>query len=178
MFRRLVAGLAAGATGTIALEVTSYLDILVRGRPPSDQPQRVGKALARALGMKFGKGRAANARTDALGSAVGYIDGLTLPVAYALSAPARDRPVGRAAVLLSLAAMVGSNWMPVALGLSDPRSWSIDDWLTDLVPHVVYGLVAATTYELLVCSDRTPASEPWPQSGANLHRPEPSHSAT
>jgi len=45
--------------------------------------------------------------------------------------------------------MIGSNGPAMALGLKDPRSWSMDDWLTDALPHMVYGFVAATMYEAL-----------------------------
>ncbi|WP_169797062.1 hypothetical protein [Peterkaempfera griseoplana] len=32
--------------------------------------------------------------------------------------------------------------MPTArLGVTDPRGWSAADWLSDAVPHLVYGLV-------------------------------------
>jgi hypothetical protein len=27
-----------------------------------------------------------------------------------------------------------------AMGVSDPRKWSVSDWLSDLVPHLAYGL--------------------------------------
>jgi len=37
-----------------------------------------------------------------------------------------------------------ANLLPVALGVTDSRHWSVDDWLTDIVPHVAYGAVAAT----------------------------------
>jgi hypothetical protein len=32
--------------------------------------------------------------------------------------------------------------VPVArLGISDPRTWSAADWLSDVLPHLAYGLV-------------------------------------
>jgi hypothetical protein len=39
--------------------------------------------------------------------------------------------------------MVGANGPMVILGVTDPRSWSGTDWLADLVPHAVYGIVTA-----------------------------------
>jgi hypothetical protein len=153
MLRRLARGLAAGATGTIALELTTYLDMLIRGRPPSDQPQRLGSALADRLRFAVGEDEGTKSRRSGLGSASGYVDGLALPILYAAVAPRRDRPVLAAALLLSVGAMVGSNGLAVAFGLTDPRTWSMDDWLTDAVPHLVYGFVAATTYELLTATE-------------------------
>ena len=32
-------------------------------------------------------------------------------------------------------------------GASDPKTWTITDWISDLVPHVIYGLVTVGTYE-------------------------------
>ncbi len=32
-----------------------------------------------------------------------------------------------------------------ALGISDPRTWSAQDWAADVVPHLAYGLVTAAT---------------------------------
>ncbi|WP_326493800.1 hypothetical protein [Streptomyces sp. EMB24] len=41
--------------------------------------------------------------------------------------------------------------LPTArLGVSDPRSWSAKGWVSDVVPHLLYGL---TTYGMLVNSD-------------------------
>jgi hypothetical protein len=33
------------------------------------------------------------------------------------------------------------------LGVTDPRTWSATDWVSDLVPHLVYGLVVKTTMD-------------------------------
>lgn len=72
---------------------------------------------------------------------------------YAVVAPARDRPILLAALALAASAMIGSNALPIALGLTNPRSWTLDDWLTDAGPHLAYGIVAALTYEALVGSE-------------------------
>lgn len=29
------------------------------------------------------------------------------------------------------------------LGVTDPRTWSVIDWVSDLVPHAAYGAVTA-----------------------------------
>jgi hypothetical protein len=34
-----------------------------------------------------------------------------------------------------------------ALGVSDPTTWSATDWISDVVPHLVYGLVTAAVIE-------------------------------
>ena len=37
--------------------------------------------------------------------------------------------------------MAGSDIPSVALGTTDPRSWSAPSWTADIVPHLAYGLV-------------------------------------
>ena len=57
--------------------------------------------------------------------------------------------LGRSAVAVGLAAMLGSDTPMVLLGISDAREWSVADWLSDLVPHLAYGLVTAATAQAL-----------------------------
>lgn len=54
MLRNLVRGVAAGAVGTSALNATTYLDMLVRGRVASDLPERAAEQLAERLGIELG----------------------------------------------------------------------------------------------------------------------------
>jgi hypothetical protein len=35
------------------------------------------------------------------------------------------------------------------LGVTDPRSWSVTDWVSDLVPHLAYGAVAGGVLQRL-----------------------------
>ncbi|MFC7382318.1 hypothetical protein [Sphaerisporangium rhizosphaerae] len=42
-----------------------------------------------------------------------------------------------------------------ALRVSDPRSWKSADWLSDLLPHLAYGAVAAATLHHLDRDRRT-----------------------
>jgi hypothetical protein len=37
----------------------------------------------------------------------------------------------------------------VAQGLTDPREWGTAGWISDIVPHVAYGIVTARTYEAI-----------------------------
>jgi hypothetical protein len=43
----------------------------------------------------------------------------------------------------------------VKLGLTDPRTWSPADWLSDVIPHLAYG---AITYAVLDNWKRQPTS--------------------
>ena len=51
MANRIVAGLAAGAAGTLALNVAGYLDMLVSGRSASTLPGDVAGRLADEIGL-------------------------------------------------------------------------------------------------------------------------------
>ena len=55
-------------------------------------------------------------------------------------------PVWAGALLTSVAALAGSNGPMTALGVTDPRTWSTTDWVSDVVPHVAYGVVTALVY--------------------------------
>jgi hypothetical protein len=35
----------------------------------------------------------------------------------------------------------------VALGVTDPRTWPASSWLSDLLPHLAYGVVTAAVWE-------------------------------
>jgi hypothetical protein len=46
--------------------------------------------------------------------------------------------------------MLAGNLPMARMGISDPRQWSTKDWMSDVVPHLVFGLV---TYATLVATD-------------------------
>jgi hypothetical protein len=33
------------------------------------------------------------------------------------------------------------------LGVTDPRAWSLVDWISDVVPHLAYGAVVKATLD-------------------------------
>ena len=35
------------------------------------------------------------------------------------------------------------------LGLTDPKNWSTTDWLSDVIPHLTYGVVTYATLDAL-----------------------------
>jgi hypothetical protein len=43
----------------------------------------------------------------------------------------------------TVGALIGSNGPMTALGVADPRSWTVKDWVSDVIPHVAYGMVTA-----------------------------------
>jgi hypothetical protein len=154
MRRKLLLGIAAGAVGTIALDVATYLDMAVRARPASSVPAEVAGALAQRAGVELAAdgndGERAGNRRSGLGALLGYGVGLGIGAAYGLlrpRLPGLPRPV--AATGLGLAAMAASDVPAAALGVTDPRAWGAVGWASDLLPHLAYGLATASVYEAL-----------------------------
>src|ERR1700731_2490770 len=90
----LLSGPAAGAAGTTALNVITYLDIAVRGRPTSSTPERTVEAMARLFGLTVtGPGDVLANRLLGLGALNVYASGtgmgLILGLAHALGLPPR-----------------------------------------------------------------------------------------
>lgn len=53
-------------------------------------------------------------------------------------------------MLLGAAAMAASDIPSAQLEVTDPRKWDTSSWLSDIVPHAIYGLVSAVVYEMLL----------------------------
>jgi hypothetical protein len=151
---RLLRGAIAGAAGTIALDLTTYGDMLVRGRGASSVPAQVAGVLAGKFGISplamSAEGDQANNRREAAGAMLGYMTGVGIGALYGVlrgAAKGTASPLAGAAVGLS--AMAASD-VPIALtGVSDPATWSATDWLSDIIPHLVYGLVTVAVYEAI-----------------------------
>lgn len=151
---RVLRGAIAGAAGTIALDLTTYGDMLIRGRGASSVPARMAGILADQFGftpLTTGtEGDVADNRREATGALLGYTTGVGIGLVYGLLRGHPDQkasPLAGAAVGLS--AMAASD-LPIALtGVSDPATWSTTDWLSDLIPHLVYGLVTVAVYEVI-----------------------------
>ncbi|NRQ40108.1 hypothetical protein HII36_51040 [Nonomuraea sp. NN258] len=143
----LLRSLIAGAAGTSALNIASYLDMAIRARPASSTPGRAVEMLAERAHLDLGHGEQADDRRAALGPLLGYGTGAMAAVCYGLLTTSR-RPAWPIGVsLLTGLAMLGSNGPLAALGITDPRKWSASDWLSDLVPHLAYGVTAYLAYE-------------------------------
>ncbi len=145
-------GLLAGAAGTAALDLYSYGDMFVRGRPASELPATVIAKLATRLGFAAFADAADEAtknRRRALGTLLGYGVGLGAGVAYALIRPKAERflPWPVAGVILGAATLVASEGSATALGATDWSTWSASEWASDIVPRTLYGLTAAWVVE-------------------------------
>jgi hypothetical protein len=150
--RHILAGAIAGAAATSALNIATYTDIAVRGRGESDVPSAMVKNIAEAagLGALASDDETTQHRRGGIGALMGYADGLGVGVAYGALRPAlRGVPVLLTAVVAGAAAMALSDLAIAKSGASDPRTWSAADWAADAIPHLVYGLALALSFDAL-----------------------------
>jgi hypothetical protein len=147
----LLSGAAAGAAGTTALDVITYLDIAVRGRPTSSTPERTVEAMARLVGLTVpGAGDTLANRLLGLGALTGYAAGIGMGVILGLACALGWRPGLLVATLVAtLVALIGTNGPMTVLGVTDPRTWGLVGWISDLVPHFGYGIVTALVLQYL-----------------------------
>jgi hypothetical protein len=152
MIRGLLLGAIAGAAGNLTLEIVTYGDMLLRGRAASSVPANTVRILADEFGIEAlsseASGELVETRRSAAGALLGYALGIGLGGAYGLVRPGlRRASTPLAGVAVGLAAMTAADASYAVTGSSDPRTWTIADWISDLVPHMVYGLVTVATYE-------------------------------
>ena len=144
MLRDTLMGTAAGAVGTVALNAATYADMAIRGRPSSSVPAEVAGKLAEKAGLDLGSDETGQNRKSGLGALSGYAVGLGVGTVYGLVRPhLGDVSRTRAGVVLGLAAMAGSDVPSAALGVTDPTTWGLNGWVSDIVPHLAYGLMTA-----------------------------------
>jgi hypothetical protein len=147
MLSALVKGLLAGAAGTTALNAATYLDMSVRARPASSMPEQAVDKIAEGAGHPIGgAGEEKQNRLTGLGSLSGIATGVSVgAVAGVLRPVLRLLPPGIPALLLGGGAMAATDTSMAKLGLTDPSSWSTTDWLSDLLPHLAYGIATEAT---------------------------------
>lgn len=151
----IMRGTLAGAVGTVALDAATYLDMAIRGRPSSSVPAKVAGTLAEGVGVDLSSGgdgqqkeEKAQNRQSGLGALMGYVTGLSVGAAYGLVRP----HLGNVSILLAggalgLAAMAASDIPAVTTKATNLASWDASSWISDLVPHLAYGLATAISYE-------------------------------
>jgi hypothetical protein len=142
-------GAAAGAAATTALNAVTYLDMAVRGRAASSTPEQSVEKLALTAHVTIpGDAQTRQNRVQGLGPLTGLVAGVGVGVLAGLVRGAGFRsgtPVGTA--LTTGVVLVAANGPMTALGITDPRTWSASDWVSDVVPHLAYGLVLTTTMD-------------------------------
>jgi hypothetical protein len=156
----LLSGAAAGAAGTTALNVIGYLDIAVRGRAASTTPERTVEAMARLFGLTVpGSGDTLANRLSGLGALTGYAAGIGMGIILGLAYAWGWRP--RLLVAMTVAtvlALVGTNGPMTVLGVTNPLTWGVVGLISDLIPHLGYGVVTALVLHYLYPLARTPAA--------------------
>lgn len=148
--RAFLAGAAAGAAGTTALNVVTYLDMAVRGRPASTTPEDTVERIAGVAGVDIpGDGAARHNRLSGLGALSGLLTGVGFGALAGLATTKLRLPLPVLSVLIGAAAMAGSNTPMTALGITDPRTWDAASWISDVIPHLAYGAVTAAVLTAL-----------------------------
>ncbi len=142
-------GAAAGAAGSTALNAVTYLDMAVRGRGTSSTPEDTVEKLAETAHVPIpGDGDTRQNRLQGLGPLMGLVAGIGVGVLGGLARASGHRsatPVG--VTLTTLGVLVAANGPMTVLGVTDPRTWSATDWVSDLVPHLAYAVVVKTTMD-------------------------------
>lgn len=134
-----LAGAAAGAAGTTALNAVTYLDMVLRARPASSTPDKAVERLSELTHVPIpGEAQARENRVAGLGPLSGLGAGVAIGVALALTRRASPpmRP-GPTMAVAALGAMLATNGPMAVSGFTDPRSWRM--WL---IVVVVSGAVA------------------------------------
>ncbi|MGY1801716.1 hypothetical protein ACI78T_00355 [Blastococcus sp. SYSU D00922] len=145
----LLRGAAAGAAGSTALNAVTYLDMAVRGRPTSSTPEDTVEKLAATAHVAIpGDGETRENRKQGLGPLIGLVAGIGVGVlggAARASGYLSAKPVG--ITLTTLGVLLAANGPMTVLGVTDPRKWSATDWVSDIVPHLAYGIVVKNTMD-------------------------------
>ncbi|MFG2052395.1 hypothetical protein ACGFI9_00065 [Micromonospora sp. NPDC048930] len=144
-----VDGAIAGAVGSAALNIVSYLDVAVRARPVSSTPEQTAGRLADAAHVNLGPEQQAANRRSGVGAVLGYGIGIAAGAAFGVLAARRRVPLPVAVGLLGGGVMASSDGSLAVLRISNPRTWRRAEWIADIVPHLAYGMAAAATWRRL-----------------------------
>ncbi|MCV2458290.1 hypothetical protein OEB94_03200 [Streptomyces sp. ICN988] len=153
MIQSIVRGVVAGAAGTTVLNAVTYADMAWRGRPSSEVPAQAVEKLTKQAGYPVpGSGSNHDNRLAGLGGLSGIAVGSGIGAGVSLLRRIGIRmPWWLGGVATGALAMAATD-LPIArLGVSDPANWSSKDWASDVVPHLMYGLV---TYGIVTATER------------------------
>ncbi len=149
--RSVLAGAAAGAAGTTALNAVTYLDMAVRARPTSSTPEDTVEKLAEKAGTDIpGSGEDRDNRLAGLGPLSGIVAGVGVGTLLGVARGLGWRPSPAVGVVVAtVLALIAGNGPMTALGITDPREWDLDAWISDVVPHLAYGAVVGASLEAM-----------------------------
>ncbi|MFF9408580.1 hypothetical protein ACF1B0_24120 [Streptomyces anandii] len=153
MIETLARGGAAGAVGTIVLNAATYADMALRGRPSSGTPAEAVDKMTKEAGHPVpGSGESRENRLSGLGALSGIAVGCGIGVAVSVLHRAGFRmPWLPGGVVTGALAMAATDLPMARMGVSDPSQWSAQDWASDAVPHLLYGLA---TYGMVQAAAR------------------------
>lgn len=139
-------GLAAGAAGVTTLNLITYLDMVIRGRPSSSVPEKLVDELAAESGVTIpGDDDSRSARRTALGALSGMASGASIGVLVSVARRyGTQLPMPLEAVAGGALAMTFSDGPAARLDITDPWSWTPAQWMSDIVPHLGFGITVST----------------------------------
>ncbi|HEY5426386.1 MAG TPA: hypothetical protein VIJ77_07540 [Candidatus Tumulicola sp.] len=150
-------GALAGAAGTAALDVVTYADMALRGRPPSGLPDKMARKLADLAGCEeFAKpadqlSDRMKQRRAGIAALLGYADGFGTGAIVGLMRPAlRDVPLFWAGIGVGALGMIMSEGAATVLGQTDPLKWPFSSWVEDIVPRCVYGWITCIVFDAMM----------------------------
>ena len=143
--RGALRGAAAGAAGTTVLNAVTYLDMVLRGRGTSSTPEDTVEKLSDKIHVPVpGEGDERDNRVSGLGALTGIVSGVGIGGLLGVVRAAGWRPgILAGSTAATLGALLGTNGPMTALGITDPRTWPPSSWVSDVVPHLAYGVVTA-----------------------------------
>src|SRR4051812_31175125 len=138
------------------------MDVAIRARPASQTPESSVEQLSNATGIKIpGSEKERQNRLAGLGPMLGIAAGVGTGAVLG-AVWSKGWGAGRlgSVVAATVRALAAGNAPMIVLGVSDPRSWSASDWVSDVVPHFCYGAVTAAAWrsmrnEVLLLSQRS-----------------------
>ncbi|WP_433089210.1 hypothetical protein ACQP1P_22745 [Dactylosporangium sp. CA-052675] len=143
----LLRGALAGAAGTTALNAVTYADMALRGRAASGAPQELVARFAEDTGVSVpGDEHTRENRLQGLGPLVGAGTGVAVGALagllhHALARRGYRMPAALEVALIGGAAMALADVPLKVFRVSDPKTWTVKDWASDIVPHLVFGAV-------------------------------------
>ncbi|MEU4674282.1 hypothetical protein AB0F91_41545 [Amycolatopsis sp. NPDC023774] len=155
MMRSIFRGLAAGAAGTTALHAVTYLEMVLSGRPASRTPEQSVTRLVDLAGIRIPAAGREN-RVSGAGALLGIVSGLVVGTGYGAIRAAGWRPSATTAGAATTVGAIAVSAAPMAaIGVSNPRNWSLSDWVSDVVPHIAYGWVMTAAYAAMFDRDES-----------------------
>lgn len=128
----------------------------LRGRGASNMPAEVVRRIADKAGVEplnkpddQADDKTKN-RRSALGALSGYTYGVAVGIIYSTVQPMfRKLPIPARALILGSLVMAATDVPATLLHATDPKKWGVGGWMSDILPHFVYGLVTVSICDMI-----------------------------